>query len=107
MGRDEAFGNVYVEALGTGLPVVAHDSSTTRWIFQKPNHAPRGGAGDASDPTWLVDTADSAAVTSALKAALACPCQEPQRRHTLAADRFSWKKVALQYGAFFKETAQQ
>ena len=29
----ESFGNVYIEALATGLPVVAHDYEVTRWIF--------------------------------------------------------------------------
>src|SRR4029077_19427559 len=29
----ESFGNVYVEAMAVGLPVVAHDYEVTRWIF--------------------------------------------------------------------------
>jgi glycosyltransferase involved in cell wall biosynthesis len=31
--KAESFGNVYIEALASGLPVVAHDAATTRWIL--------------------------------------------------------------------------
>ena len=29
----ESFGNVYVEALSCGIPIVAHDDEVTRWIL--------------------------------------------------------------------------
>ena len=109
MARDEAFGNVYVEAMGVGLPIVAHDSPTTRWILQDDSPVPRGqtssGEKERSALSWLVDTGDLGAVSSALKQAVDCSHQNAHDRHALAVERFSWGKVAQQYGCFFKQTA--
>lgn len=88
LSRDEAFGNVYVEALACGLPVVAHDYPVARWIL--------GAHGR------LTDTADPARVADALRAALDDP-GDPAARHTAAADRFDWSVVAAGYAAFIKE----
>jgi glycosyltransferase involved in cell wall biosynthesis len=30
----ESFGNVYIEALVSGTPIVAHNDEVTRWIFK-------------------------------------------------------------------------
>jgi len=109
MARDEAFGNVYVEAMGVGLPIVAHESPTTRWILQDESPTPRGQTSSAekehSALSWLVDTDNLNAVSNALKQALNGSNQNALRRHALAAKRFSWEKVAQQYGRFFKQTA--
>jgi glycosyltransferase involved in cell wall biosynthesis len=90
LSRDEAFGNVYIEALATGLPVVGHDYPTARWILGE----------------WgsLVDTADDHRTTEALRAALATP-PEADRRHAFAAERYDWPAVASLYGDFLKEVA--
>jgi glycosyltransferase involved in cell wall biosynthesis len=91
LSRDEAFGNVYVEALATGLPVVAHDYPVARWIL--------GGAGS------LVASQDLTAVTGALREALA---SRPDRAglHAAAAERFDWKVVAGLYADFLREVAE-
>lgn len=91
LSRDEAFGNVYVEALATGLPVVAHDYPVARWIL--------GGTGS------LVDSLHLAAVTGALREALAA---RPDRAglHEAAAERFDWKVVAGLYADFLREVAE-
>lgn len=81
----ESFGNVYVEALASGLPVVAHDGPVTRWIL--------------GDSDLLVDTEDHAALVDAIRRALrAGPCPSP-------ADiaRFSWSRVVDEYEQFLMD----
>lgn len=88
MSQDEPFGNIYIEALATGLPVVAHETAVTRWILE--------------DQAYLVDTGDVGAVTAAL--ARAVGGKSPERtavRRALAESRFSWQSVAGQYCDFF------
>jgi glycosyltransferase involved in cell wall biosynthesis len=87
MSRTESFGNIYVEALCSGLPVVAHDSSVTRWILG----ADHPGLVDTTARTSVVD-----AVTNALDAgrSAAGPLVSP------AATRFSWSTISRQYQEF-------
>ncbi len=90
MSQDEPFGNIYIEALASGIPVVAHDRPVTRWIVE--------------DQANLVDTADFEAVVRALQVAI--EDSSPQRasaRRQLARRRFSWEAVASQYCTFFHE----
>ena len=91
LSRDEAFGNVYIEALASGLPVVGHDYPTARWIL--------AGFGQ------LVDTTDDQRTADAVQAALAAP-READRRHAFAAGRYDWPAVGDQYAAFLKEVAE-
>ena len=83
----ESFGNVYIEAMAVGLPVVAHDYEVTRWIF--------------GDYPGLVDTLDEAATTRAIAWAVREGRTESATRAATAADRFSWHKIARQYRDFF------
>lgn len=84
LARDESFGNVYVEALATGLPVVAHATPTTKWILDGHAH--------------LVDTDDHEQLVTALHGALNDDdCGRRGRRVTAAADRFSWGVVGADY----------
>ncbi len=84
MSKDEPFGNVYVEALAAGLPVVAHDWSSTRWLFE--------------DQGFLVDTDNDEKIADAVKDSL-----EEQSREVVAARlalvnrRFTWRAVAAEY----------
>ena len=89
MSQDEPFGNIYIEALATGLPIVAHQTPATQWILE--------------DQANLIDTSDLQAVTRALQAALTqnTPAQTIARR-ALAEKRFSWPAVARQYCDFFQ-----
>lgn len=98
MSREEAFGNVYVEALASGLPVVAHDYATTRWIFSAGN-APTNLA-------WLVDTNDETATVNALQDALHAPRELVAPRHAAAASRFDWPVVGERYASFLREVAR-
>jgi glycosyltransferase involved in cell wall biosynthesis len=90
LSRDEAFGNVYIEALATGLPVVAHVYPTARWILGEYGR--------------LVDSADEPRITEALRAALAAP-PDAAARHTAAAARFDWPVVAAHYADFIGRIA--
>lgn len=90
LSRDEAFGNVYIEALATGLPVVAHDYPTARWILGEHGR--------------LVDSMRDDAVAAALRAALAAPA-DASARHAYAAKRFDWPAVGAQYADFLREVA--
>lgn len=110
MGRNEAFGNIYVEALGMGLPIVAHEYSTTRWIFHSEENPPNSPSEKSTAVTgsnvWLVDTGNLEKVAVALKASLRCSRHGALTQHQQAAERFSWHTVAKQYAEFLSETAK-
>jgi glycosyltransferase involved in cell wall biosynthesis len=90
MSTGESFGNVYVEAAATGLPVVAHGGTVTQWIL--------------GDDGYLVDTQDDEAVTQALRSALEDRCGDAAvARSRACAGRFSWEVVAARYAEFFDE----
>jgi glycosyltransferase involved in cell wall biosynthesis len=86
MSQDEPFGNIYIEALAAGLPVVAHDWSSTRWLFE--------------DLALLVDTDDFDQVRGALTLALQRKSPEERaKRLALVNRRFTWNAVAKEYAA--------
>ncbi len=91
LSRDEAFGNVYVEALATGLPVVGHDYPTARWILGEYGR--------------LVDTTADVLTTEALRLALAGP-NRAEERHAFAAARYDWPAVGALYARFLQEVFQ-
>lgn len=88
LSRDESFGNVFLEALACGLPVVAEDSPRTRWIV--------------GDDQPLVDTGDVSAVADALARATAMGDAGVAARVERAAG-FSWDRIAGMYRDFFGE----
>ena len=85
----ESFGNVYIEAMATGLPVVAHRSIVTEWIL--------------SDEGTLIDTDEPDALVAALDQVLRGPAIDADRAHRLVAERFSWPVIAAQYHDFLTE----
>ncbi len=90
MSRNESFGNIYIEALSCGLPVVAHDCELTRWMME--------------DCGELADTTDIAAVSAALHRALQNDSPEQAaRRRRLVETRFDWDVVVGQYASFIQD----
>lgn len=81
----ESFGNVFLEAWASGLPVVGHDTERLRWIL-----------GPNSD--FLCDTEDEASVSAALSRALLKGRQIGGE--AVGIERFSWSTVAGQYRDF-------
>ena len=85
----ESFGNVYIEALSCGMPVVAHDDEVTRWIFD----------GRAT----LVDTDDRALLGKTIAEALRTPYRVLRRRHGRMADS-PGAVIADKYVEFFRRS---
>ncbi|MEP6784460.1 MAG: glycosyltransferase family 4 protein [Sphingomonadales bacterium] len=86
LSKDESFGNVYVEAMACGLPIVAHDWPRTRWIV--------------GDDEFLADSDDTGALVAAIQAALAAEGAGIEARLERA-KRFAWANIATQYRDFF------
>jgi glycosyltransferase involved in cell wall biosynthesis len=84
----ESFGNVYIEALSCGVPIVAHDDEVTRWIL--------------GDHAMLVDTTSETALKNAIRNALTRPVEDAEAA-AWAHARYSWEVVAGKYVDFFED----
>ena len=90
LSTDESFGNVFVEAIASGLPIAAYDSSRTRWIV--------------GDCAFFADPARPESLTAAIGAALQGRSGEAATRER--AQQFGWPTIAARYDDFFSELRQ-
>ena len=91
LSKEEAFGNVFLEAMASGLPIVGHDSARLRWI--------------TGDDEFLVNTEDRDAVANAIKVAGSAPKERSATRAARATE-FSWNKVGRMYREFLTQVIE-
>jgi glycosyltransferase involved in cell wall biosynthesis len=87
LSRDESFGNVFVEAMACGTPVVAYDLPRTRWIV--------------GDGGYLVDGRNPEAIASELMRAMVR--NDDGSSLVERAQTFRWSSVATQYRDFLEQ----
>jgi len=88
LSRDESFGNVFVEALASGTPVVAYDLPRTRWIV--------------GDDAVLAGARTADAIAAALAEALS-RVRNTKDTQVARAAQFDWSVVAAQYRNFLQQ----
>ncbi|MBK5332139.1 MAG: glycosyltransferase family 4 protein [Ilumatobacteraceae bacterium] len=88
----ESFGNIYVEAMASGVPLVAHASPATEWITES-SHG-------------LVDTEVTSQLAGALEEAIRGGRGiTEEHRVQVVNERFTWPIVVKQYSNFLESTA--
>jgi glycosyltransferase involved in cell wall biosynthesis len=92
LSKEESFGNVFVEAMASGLPIVGHDSPRLRWIV--------------GEDEFLLDTSDPAEIARHIGLARQAPSASKQARAEKAAS-FSWSKIGEAYREFLTEVVAQ
>lgn len=89
LSTSESFGNVFVEAMASGLPIVAYDTPRTRWII----------GDDACFPESQETDALAAAIARALRKSGTADLRNK-------AEEFGWSAIASRYEAFFRQLLQ-
>ena len=90
LSRDESFGNVFVEAMACGTPVVAYDLPRTRWIV--------------GDEGLLAAERSAAAIAGQLRLALGRASDGAGLVER--AQSFNWSSVAERYRGFLEEVVR-
>lgn len=92
LSRDESFGNVFVEAMACGVPVIAYDLPRTRWILGDQGRL--AASGSVEELAQQIDQATSE--TGAARDALVA-----------RASQFDWSSIAGRYRDFLEEVVEQ
>jgi glycosyltransferase involved in cell wall biosynthesis len=85
----ESFGNVYLEALSSGVPIVAHEDQITRWIL--------------GDHAVLLDTESEKALSQAIESALRSHRSDAKEAVEWAHANYSWSVIARRYIEFLDQ----
>jgi glycosyltransferase involved in cell wall biosynthesis len=88
LATNEPFGNVFLESMACGLPIVALDTARLRWII--------------GNEEFLAINDNPATIASQIMAARNPSPAAQQARHARATD-FSWRRIALKYREFLLE----
>ena len=88
LAKEEAFGNVFLEALACGLPVIGHDTARFRWLVGE-----HGCPVDSDDVTAVARRIACARVSDSAK-------QAARIGH---AATFSWTRICEMYRGFLQE----
>jgi glycosyltransferase involved in cell wall biosynthesis len=88
LSKEESFGNVFLEAMACGLPIVADDTPHVRWIL--------------GDGEFLVDTSDTLAIANAIENASVAELRK-QKERIDQVTTFAWPRVAAMYSRFLQE----
>lgn len=91
LAERESFGNVFVEAIASGVPVVARKSSHLMWVFGRDE--------------FLSGSDSEAEIASCLSAAIAQPAELGSWRKERAR-HFDWKNIGRQYSDFIQMVVQ-